>query len=62
MVTARRACRTIEGLFESLLALSYVEGLSEGFSPHPSSPEYDDKILYADSNYISSNSGEVDVK
>lgn len=39
VVTARRACRTIEGVspegdasqFESLLALSFTEGLAEAF-------------------------------
>ncbi len=36
--------------------------VSGSFTPLPSSPEYDDKILYADSNYISSDSGEVNVK
>jgi len=27
----RRECRSVEGLFESVLALSFVEGLSEAF-------------------------------
>ena len=36
--------------------------VSGSFNPLPSSPEYDDKILYADSNSISSDSGDVNVK